>query len=197
MENKLNEIIKNEEVLSRITELLGENLEEVENLLDGENILNVVPYSRFKEVNDAKKTFETETKNLKTKLTKLSNDENLTPEQWDEKKKEIIKEYDAKIKGIEADFENYKRDSYIKDTLSKSNCKYIDLIISKIDTNKMEKNDKGEYLYLDEQIATLKETYPDMFETSKNDNLNRNDGIYNNQVKTDTNILAEKLGINL
>ena len=194
---KLNEIIKNEEVLSRITELLGENLEEVENLLDGENILNVVPYSRFKEVNDAKKTFETETKNLKTKLTKLSNDENLTPEQWDEKKKEIIKEYDAKIKGIEADFENYKRDSYIKDTLSKSNCKYIDLIISKIDTNKMEKNDKGEYLYLDEQIATLKETYPDMFETSKNDNLNRNDGIYNNQVKTDTNILAEKLGINL
>ena len=194
---KLNEIIKSEEVLSRITELLGDNLEEVESLLDGENILNVVPYSRFKEVNDAKKTFETETKNLKTKLTKLSNDENLTPEQWDEKKKEIIKEYDAKIKGIEADFENYKRDSYIKDALSKNNCKYTDLIISKIDTNKMEKNDKGEYLYLDEQIATLKETYPDMFETSKNENLNRNDGIYNNQVKTDTNILAEKLGIKL
>jgi hypothetical protein len=195
---KLNEIIKNEEVLSRITELLGENLEEVENLLDGENILNVVPYSRFKEVNDAKKTFETETKNLKTKLTKLSNDENLTPEQWDEKKKEIIKEYDAKIKGIEADFENYKRDSYIKDTLSKNNCKYTDLIISKIDTNKLEKNDKGEYLYLDEQIATLKETYPDMFDTSKNENTNnRNDGIYNNQVKTESNILAEKLGISI
>jgi hypothetical protein len=35
-----------------------------------------------------------------------------------------------------------------------------------------------------------------MFGTSDTNNSNtRNDGIYNNQVKADTNILAEKMGI--
>ena len=199
---KLNELFKNEEVISQVKEMLGDKVEEFENLLDGENVLNMVPYSRFKEVNDAKKTFEAETKNLKTKLTKLSNDENLTPEEFENKKKEIIKEYDLKIKGIEKDFQNYKRDTYINEKLKSANCKYADLIFSKINLDKVELAEDGKtYKFLDEQIEGLKKAYPDMFVTedtnNNSNNTNRNDGIYNNQVRTNTNVLAEKLGIKI
>lgn len=195
---KLNELFKSEEAVNQVKGFLGENLEAFENLLDEENVLNMVPYSRFKEVNDAKKTFEAETKNLKTKLTKLSNDNNLTPEEFENKKKEIIKEYDTKIKGIEKDFQNYKRNTFITEKLKENKCKYADLIFSKIDLDKIELAEDGKtYKYLDEQIETLKNSYPDMFTIEENNQNNRNDGIYTNQVRTDTNILAEKLGIRI
>lgn len=193
---KLTELFKSEEVITQVKELLGDNVEQFENLLDGENVLNMIPYSRFKEVNDAKKSFEQEAKNLKSKLTKLSNDSNLTPEEFEIKKKEIIKEYDDKIKGIQKDFENYKRDTYINDKLKNSNCKYPDLIFNKIDLNKVELGEDGKtYKYLDEQIEALKTQYADMFASENNNNQNRNDGIFNNQIKAESNFLAEKMGI--
>ena len=186
---KLNEIFKSEEVLGKAQELLGENLEAFEAILDTEDALNVVPYSRFKEVNDAKKTFETETKSLKTKLTKLSNDKNITPEEFEEQKKAIIGEYDTKIKNIQKDFEQYKKDSYVKSKLNSAKCKYSDLILGKIDMSKLETTDDGKtYLYLDEQIEALKNSYPDMFEAESSGAPSRNDGIYTHTPNEVTNI---------
>lgn len=194
---KLKELVKNEETLAKLETLLGEHLNEFEELLDGEDVLNVVPYSRFKEVNDSRKSFETEAKNLKTKLTKLSNDKNMTPEEFEEQKKAVIKEYDDKIKNIQKDFENYKKDSYVKSKLDDAKCKYNDLILNKIDMSKLETTDGGKtYLYLDEQIEALKNSYPDMFDVKQEAN-NRNDGIFNNQLNENTNILAERMGLQL
>lgn len=195
---KLNEMFKDEKVVEQVKGFLGENVEAFETLLDGENVLNMVPYSRFKEVNDAKKTFENETKTLKTKLTKLSNESNLTPEEFETKKKEIIKEYDDKIKGIQRDFDNYKRDTYITEKLKSSNCKYPDLVFGKIDLSKIELDADGKtYKYLDEQIESLKAQYADMFttETNTNTQTHRNDGIINHQIQTERNFLTEAMGL--
>lgn len=193
---KISEMFKDEKVVEQVKGFLGENVEAFETLLDGENVLNMVPYSRFKEVNDAKKTFENETKTLKTKLTKLSNESNLTPEEFETKKKDIIKEYDEKIKGIQKDFDNYKRDAYINEKLKGCNCKYPDLIFSKINLDKVELDSDGKtYKYLDEQIDDLKTKYADMFVDESQSQPQRNDGIINHQVQADKNILAEIMGL--
>lgn len=197
---KLSEIIKNEEVLKQLNELLGENLEKFETLLDGDNVLNMVPYSRFQEVNESKKKVEQEATNLKTKLTKLTNDKNITPDELEEKRKEIIKEYDEKIKNIQKDFDNYKRDEYVKSKLAESKCKYPDLVMGKIDLTKLAVSEDGKgYMFLDEQINGLKEKYSDMFSVEEDNaqKQNRNDGIFNSQTKSEANILAEKMGFNI
>lgn len=78
-----------------------------------------------------------------------------------------VKEYEDTIKTQKADYEakvrNLTLDSAIEKALSKAGAKYIDLLASKIDKEKLKIEEGGEVTGLDEQIASQKESYKDMF----------------------------------
>ena len=191
---KIEDIIKADKA-EKFREVLGDKYDAFVEFLKDDTAFNVVPYSRFKEVNDGRKNLETETNNLKTQLTKLAKDKNITPEDFEKKKQEIIGDYNNKLKEAEKKLSDFKRDTYIRNRLKENNCKYDDLIFSKIDLSKIEATEDGKYKYLDEQIEDLKKNYADLFSKEDGRGLGGDDGIHRNDIRPNSNILAEKLGM--
>lgn len=191
---KIEDIIKTDKA-EKFREVLGDKYDAFVEFLKDDTAFNVVPYSRFKEVNDSRKNLETETNNLKTQLTKLAKDKNITPEDFEKKKQEIIGDYNNKLKEAEKKLSDFKRDTYIRNRLKENNCKYDDLIFSKIDLSKIEATEDGKYKYLDEQIEDLKKNYADLFNKEDGGGLGGDDGIHRNDIRPNSNILAEKLGM--
>lgn len=191
---KIEDIIKADKA-EKFREMLGDKYDAFVEFLKDDTAFSVVPYSRFKEVNDGRKSLETETNNLKTQLTKLAKDKNITPEDFEKKKQEIIGDYNNKLKEAEKKLSDFKRDTYIKNRLKENNCKYDDLIFSKIDLSKIEATEDGKYKYLDEQIEDLKKNYADLFSKEDSGGLGGDDGIRRNDIRPNSNILAEKLGM--
>lgn len=78
-----------------------------------------------------------------------------------------VKEYEDAIKTQKADYEakvrNLTLDSAIEKALSKAGAKHIDLLSTKIDREKLKIEEGGKVIGLDEQIASYKETYKDLF----------------------------------
>lgn len=78
-----------------------------------------------------------------------------------------VKEYEDTIKTQKADYEakvrNLTLDSAIEKALSKAGAKHIDLLSTKIDREKLKIEEGGKVIGLDEQIASYKETYKDLF----------------------------------
>lgn len=78
-----------------------------------------------------------------------------------------VKEYEDAIKTQKADYEakvrNLTLDSAIEKALNSAGAKHIDLLSAKIDRNKLKIEADGKVTGLDEQIATYKESYKDLF----------------------------------
>ena len=78
-----------------------------------------------------------------------------------------VKEYEDTIKTQKAEYEDKMRnltlDTAIEKALSNAGAKHIDLISIKIDREKLKIEEGGKVTGLDEQIATYKETYKDLF----------------------------------
>lgn len=78
-----------------------------------------------------------------------------------------VKEYEDTIKAQKADYEakvrNLTLDSAIEKALSKAGAKHIDLLSTQIDREKLKIEEGGKVTGLDEQIASYKEAYKDLF----------------------------------
>lgn len=78
-----------------------------------------------------------------------------------------VKEYEDTIKTQKAEYEakvrNLTLDSAIEKALSKAGAKHIDLLSTKIDREILKIEEGGKVSGLDEQIASCKETYKDLF----------------------------------
>lgn len=78
-----------------------------------------------------------------------------------------VKEYEDAIKTQKADYEakvrNLTLDSAIEKALNNAGAKHIDLLSTKIDREKLKIEEGGKVTGLEEQIATYKETYKDLF----------------------------------
>lgn len=78
-----------------------------------------------------------------------------------------VKEYEDTIKTQKADYEakvrNLTLDSAIEKALHNAGAKHIDLLSTKIDREKLKIEEGGKVTGLEEQIATYKEAYKDLF----------------------------------
>lgn len=78
-----------------------------------------------------------------------------------------VKEYEDTIKTQKADYEakvrNLTLDSAIEKALSSAGAKHIDLLSTRIDREKLKIEEGGKVTGLDEQIASYKESYKDLF----------------------------------
>lgn len=78
-----------------------------------------------------------------------------------------VKEYEDTIKTLKGDYEakvrNLTLDSAIEKALSNAGAKHIDLLSTKIDREILKIEEGGKVSGLDEQIASCKETYKDLF----------------------------------
>lgn len=168
---KFKSLFKNEEDYNAIKEMIkDEELEKFEQEFDSKE-LDIVPYSRFKEVNDKDK----ETKNTNDKLIKQIEKlekEKITLEDFQAEKKKIEDEYEAKIKTIETEAFNVKRDYAIKEALAGARAKHPDLLVKQLDLEKIKEKD-GKFEGIDEQIGDMKKTYSDLFESEDKDNNNK------------------------
>ncbi|CEK30263.1 phage minor structural GP20 [[Clostridium] sordellii] len=88
----------------------------------------------------------------------------------DEQLQRIIKKHEDTIKTLKEDSQKKIRsltiDSAINNLLTKSKAKHSDLLATKFDREKIEIDDQGNVIGLDEQLNDLKKTYKDMFEVS-------------------------------
>ena len=142
---------------------LSEELAEKVLAAHKEEFKGYIPKARFDEVNDAKKELENQLKDrdkqLKDLQDKVKGNEELekTIKELQENNKKAIADYEAKIKNITID-------NAIKLALKEHKAKYEDLLVNKFDREKLAIKDDGTIEGLNEQIATLKENYKDLFE---------------------------------
>lgn len=139
-----------------------------------------IPISRFNEVNEAKKQLETDLKGrdkqLKDLGSKVKDNEDLTKQinELQEANKKSNSDYETKIK-------NLTLDSSIKMALKDRKFKHPDLLMGKVDREKLVINQDGTITGLDEQMKVLEETFSDLREqtlagTPPNNNGESTDG---------------------
>lgn len=175
---KFKDIFKNVEDYEKVKGLISD-LEGFEKEFEGKE-LSMVPYSRFKDVNDQMNETKKNNSELNTKLEKLSK-EAITPQMLEEKTKALIEEHNSKMAEVELKYSNLKKEYAIKDALAGAGAKYSDLLIHKLDMNKISEKD-GKFEGIDEQVKALKENYKDMFGVvsdvdTKDDGINIYQGI--------------------
>lgn len=193
---KLKDILKNEKDYKAIIDMLGDKAEEVEAAIDGAE-LAMVPHSRFNEVNNKKNESEKAVKELTNKLEKLSK-ESLTPEAFEQKRKEITDEYEKKVKEAEDKYNMLSKTSAVKEALAAAKAKDINLIMPHINLEKISfRDDKWDGI--DEQIKTIQNTFKDMNlfgDVNPTETQRTDDGIYRSQ-QPEVNPLAKAMGIKL
>lgn len=148
----------------KVSELLksiyGDEFKMPENLEDKE-FTGYIPKSRFDEINSELSTTKEQIKkheeNMK-ELEKQMGDSKALKEKIAEiqaNTENMKKEYETKISDI-------KKSSLIETELMKENVKYPDLLMPKIDKEKILISDSG-VVGLKEQITNLKTTFPELF----------------------------------
>lgn len=125
-----------------------------------EELKGFIPKTRFDEVNDTKKDLEQQIKDRDIQLTELNkkvkgNEElEQTITDLQTTNATVKEEYEAKIKDMSIN-------SAIQSKLT--DAKYPELIIGKFDKAKLTLANDGTVVGIDEQLATIKETYKDLF----------------------------------
>ncbi|SHH54877.1 Phage minor structural protein GP20 [Caloranaerobacter azorensis DSM 13643] len=141
---------------------MGLTEEQAEKVLEAhkEELKGFIPKARFDEVNETKKELEQQIKErdkqLKELQDKVKGNEELerTIKELQEANKATKEQYEAKIKDMTI---NAAIQSKLTDA------KYPELLISKFDKSKLSVAEDGTVLGIDEQLATLKERYKDLF----------------------------------
>ena len=174
---RFKDLFKNVDDYEKIKSLIG-NVEGFEKEFETKE-LDLIPYGRFKDVNDQMRESKKNNEELNKKLEKLTK-ESITPEMFEEKTKNLIDEHKNKMTEIETKYMNLKKEYAVKDSLAKVGAKYPDLIIHRLDMNKIIERE-GKFEGIDDQIKGLKETYKDLFSdspsVSSNESVNLYEGI--------------------
>ena len=174
---RFKDLFKNVDDYEKIKSLIG-NVEGFEKEFETKE-LDLIPYGRFKDVNDQMRESKKNNEELNKKLEKLTK-ESITPEMFEEKTKNLIDEHKNKMTEIETKYMNLKKEYAVKDSLAKVGAKYPDLIIHRLDMNKIIERE-GIFEGIDDQIKGLKETYKDLFSdspsVSSNESVNLYEGI--------------------
>jgi hypothetical protein len=146
-----------EELYKQVSEKLGDK-HKVAVVSDGQWI----PKDKFDAVNEAKKQLETDIKDRDTQLGDLKKNAGDNVElkkqisALEETNKQTAANYEAKIKDISVT-------SAIEKALTAANAKFPDLLLGKIDKNKIELLQDGTIKGLEDQLTTLKTSYKDLF----------------------------------
>lgn len=125
-----------------------------------EELKRFIPKTRFDDVNGTKKDLEQQIKDkdklLKDLQEKAKENEDL------EKTIKVLQQTNKTTKdNYESKFKNMTIDSAIQSKLIDT--KYADLLIGRFDRAKLSVAADGTVLGIDEQLATIKETYKDLF----------------------------------
>lgn len=158
----------------RINKLLGDELykavkekigDKPFDLLDG-----FIPKSRYDEVSEKNKVYSEKVSTYEKQLeaTKaLLKD----TEEYKTKYSELDKTYKNTLKAKDTELTNVTKRFLVKDTLSKSGAKHVDLLMKQIDLDKL-LVDNDKLVGIDEVITGLKTTYGDLFVEQKNTSIN-------------------------
>lgn len=145
-----------EELFNQVTEKLGDKKIDIVN--DG----NWIPKDKFNSLNETKKDLETQLNTANTTIADLkkANKDN-------EELQSKIQQYEKDLETLKAESEtkikNLTLDNAIKLALKDNKAKFDDLLIGKVDREKLVIKEDGTIEGLDEQIKGLKETYKDLF----------------------------------
>lgn len=121
---------------------------------------NFIPKSRFDEVNNKMKEYKAQSESLTNDLQKVSN-EAKTAEQYKNQLSELQKSIDERKS---KDMFDSKKNQLIENLKSKgAKEKYLDLLLSKIDLNKLELNAEGKLINPDYFTSELVKEYTDIF----------------------------------
>lgn len=125
-----------------------------------EELKGFIPKQRFDEVNTSKKELETQLSERDTQLSELNN-----KVKGNEELEKTIAELQEANTTTKTEYENKIRDIAIKTSIvSKlTDTKYPDLLLGKFDVSKLSVTEDGTVVGVDEQLATIKEQYKDLF----------------------------------
>lgn len=167
-----------EELYNQVMEKLGDTKIMVDNG-------NFVPKSRFDEVNNQKKELKEQVDNLNKTIESTNKDFEKfkkSAEMTDELKKQL-EDYQTKLATAQTDFSTQLKSkeeewtaketrlrklSAVKENFLVEGAKssYIDLILDKVDMDKIIEAD-GKFIGIDDIVKSAKETYADLFNSTK------------------------------
>jgi hypothetical protein len=149
--------------LEELKTILGEDYQKVFDAFNSipDESFKVIPYDRFKEINDGKKKMEEELSGLKTKMEEMSKVDI----------EAMKKEYEDQIVEIKGSVEKERLNMALSGELKNFGVKYEDLVMSKIDREKLKIED-GKLTGLEEQVVELKKQYVDLFTVSTEADVN-------------------------
>lgn len=151
----LKELLKNAGIEdTKIDEIVGNINKEIPKYL--------IPKDKYNEVAESKKDLETQLNTANTTIADLKKG-NKDNEDLQGK----IKQYETDLETLKADSEtkikNLTLDNAIKLALKDNKAKHEDLLVGKVDREKLVIKEDGKIEGLDDQIKGLKETYKDLF----------------------------------
>lgn len=126
-----------------------------------DDLKGFIPKARFDEVNEAKKELEQQLKYRDKQLKDLQ-----AKVKANEELEKAIRELQEANKTIKEQYEAMIREMTLNAAIQSklTDAKYPDLLLTKFDRSKLSiAEDGGTVLGIDEQLATLKETYKDLF----------------------------------
>lgn len=133
-----------------------------------EELKGYIPKARFDEVNNAKKAAEKDVADRDTQLEELkksSGDAEALKQQIEKlqgENKSAKEKYEAQLKDLQIN-------AAIEKALAAANAKHADLLIGKINKEKIELLQDGSVKGLEDQIKPLKESYKELFATEEED----------------------------
>lgn len=122
---------------------------------------NVMSKAEFNNVNEQLKTANSTIESLKK--------DNKDNADLQAKITEHENTIDSMKKDHKAEIAKMKKESAIKDSLRKEKARHEDLLLGKFNLDKLQLNEDGSILGIDDQLKQLKENYKDMFDTEKDD----------------------------
>jgi chromosome segregation ATPase len=125
-----------------------------------EEMKGYIPKSRFDELNEAKKSLETQIADRDKQLETLKDQVGDNKELQD-KLTQLEKENKANKEKYEADILKMEKTSAVKDALADS--LHPELLMGQFDLNKITKNADGSFSGISEQLEAQKKAFPDMF----------------------------------
>lgn len=125
-----------------------------------EELKGFIPKARFDEVNETKKTLETQITERDTQLTELNK-----KVKGNEELEKTIADLQTANATTKTEYETKLKDITINSAIQAklTDTKYADLLTSKFDKTKLSVAADGKVVGIDEQLTTIKETYKDLF----------------------------------
>lgn len=132
-----------------------------------------VPKSEFNTLNETKKDLEKQIKERDSQLGELNK-----KVQGNEELEKTIKELQTANENTKAEYETKLKEAKVDSAIQAklTDTKYADLLTGKFDRSKLSVSEDGTVLGIDEQLATIKETYKDLFTVDLKGKLPNNTG---------------------